>query len=88
MKSRAASIAFLSLILGALSWVLASWIPVGLDVAAVVLGMTALRALRGAPKKERIVAWIGFVLGLSKLLVLAGMIVWLAIAFSRNPVAH
>lgn len=81
-------IAWLSVTLGAASWAFASVVPIGLDVAAVVLGLLALRGARGKPARERVVPWIGIALGLSKLLAMAGLIVWLVIAFSRNPVAH
>lgn len=87
-ENAASPVAWISVLLGAASWVFSSTVPVGLDAAAVILGAIALRSLRGMSWKMRAIPWIGIALGLSKLLFLAGLFLWLALAFSRNPVAH
>jgi hypothetical protein len=81
-------LSWLSVVSGILSYALAHSIPVGLDVAAILFSVIALIGLRREARKKRYVAWVGLCLGLSKLLIIFGMFLWIIIAFSLNPVAH
>ena len=81
-------LSWLAVAFGVLSYILASFIPVGFDIAAIILSVIALVGLRKEVKKKRYVAWAGLIIGGSKLLIIIGMVLWVIIAFSLNPVAH
>ena len=77
-----------ALICGVLSWLLTPVLPVGLDIAAIILGVMALKQTSKDLKKERLMANIGLWAGLIKLIAVALTFLWVIIAFLRNPVAH
>ena len=84
----ASKLAWTSLVCGILSWALSPVVPFGLDAAAVVLGILALKLMDRDAKKERRIAQIGLWAGLLKLLATALLLVWVFVAFIRNPIAH
>jgi hypothetical protein len=84
----ASKLAWASLVCGILSWALSPVVPFGLDAAAVVLGILALKLTDGVAKKERRIAKIGLWAGLLKLLATALILAWVVVAFMKNPVAH
>ena len=81
-------LAWISLICGILGWALIPIVPFGLDVAAVVFGIIALRQIDVAQKKARLIAHVGLWAGASKLLAMVLTFLWVIIAFATNPVAH
>lgn len=81
-------LAWLSIGFGVASWVLASLIPVGLDIAGILLGLLALRLAPRAAKGIRRAGWAGLVISGAKLLVMIGLLLWVFAAFMVNPVAH
>ena len=81
-------LAWASLVCGVLGWVLIPVVGFGPDIAAVVLGIIALRQIAKDDKKTRRVAHIGLWAGASKLIAMALTFLWVIIAFLRNPVAH
>ena len=84
----ASKLAWASLVCGILSWVLSPVVPLGLDAAAVVLGIVALKLTDREAKKERRIAKIGLWAGLLKLFAMALILAWVVVAFMMNPVAH
>ena len=84
----ASKLAWASLVCGILSWALSPVVPFGLDAAAVVLGILALKLMDRDAKKERLIARIGLWAGLLKLLATALILAWVVAAFMKNPVAH
>jgi len=81
-------LAWISLTCGILGWILAPFLPFGLDVAAVATGIVALRRTSNDAKKERLIAHFGLWLGIAKLVTMCLLMLWLIVAFMLNPVAH
>ena len=81
-------LAWVSLACGILGWVLAPFIPFGLDVTAVVTGIVALRRTGKDAKRERFIAHFGLWLGIVKLVTMCLLMIWVIVAFMLNPVAH
>lgn len=81
-------LAWISLVCGILGWILAPVLPLGLDVVAVITGTVALRRTDKQVKKERLIAHIGLWLGITKLITMCLLLIWVIVAFMLNPVAH
>ncbi len=81
-------LSWVSLVLAIASWFLAAVIPVGLELGAVAAAVIALAGFKKEEKKKQRIAWAGLIIGVIKLIVTAGLFVWVIIAFARNPVAH
>ena len=81
-------LAWVSLACGILGWVLAPFIPFGLDVVAVVTGSVALRRTNKDAKRERLIAHFGLWLGIAKIFAMCLLMIWIIVAFMLNPVAH
>lgn len=77
-----------ALICGVLSWPLSPFVPIGLDIAAIVLGLLALKQTSKDLRKERLMAHVGLWAGLVRLIAGALTLLWVFLAFARNPVAH
>ncbi len=87
-EKRGAKLAWASLLCGVVSWLLMPALPVGPDVAAVILGILALGQTSKDDRKMRTIAHTGLWLGAAKLLVMLLTLAWVVFAFMRNPVAH
>ena len=77
-----------SLACGILCWVLSPFVAFGLDVAAIVLGVFALKQADRDEKRKRLIAHIGLWAGVLKLLVMFLVLAWVFVAFMLKPVAH
>ena len=83
-----------SIACGAAAWLslpLMGVVPLSpaLALVSIILGVAAIRSVKGVPRSRvRTAGWVGFVLGLSALLVPALIFAWVIVCFLINPVAH
>ena len=84
----ATKLAWAALICAGASWFLSPFLPVGPDIAAVILGILALRKRKVLPKKMRQIAIVGIIAGAVKFVAVLSTLIWLVVAFMRNPIAH
>jgi hypothetical protein len=61
---------------------------VGFDIAAIVLGILALKMASNDEKLIRRIAWLGLCIGAAKLIVIIFSFIALLLVFWKNPVAH
>jgi len=81
-------LAWFSLLCGVLAWLLASVLPAGPDIAAIILGARALGQTSKDDKKTRIIAHMGLWSGALKLLTMLLTAAWALISFILKQVAH
>ncbi|MBI4831112.1 MAG: hypothetical protein HY801_06070 [Candidatus Lindowbacteria bacterium] len=83
-----AALACAALACGVLSWVLTRKLFMGLDIAAIVLGIISLRLASKDVKLIRRIAWLGLAIGAAKVILIIFGTIALFVAFMINPVAH
>ena len=82
------ALAWVSVGCGVGSWLLAIVIPVGVDLAGIIVGLLAIYSDRdGSGGARRIAIW-GVVISGAKLLAMIALFAWVIISFAINPVAH
>ena len=82
------TLAWIALACAILSWLALPTGIVGLEIAALIMGAIVLVKAQRTHRRERRVAVAAIVLSVLKLVVYAALLIWIVIAFNKNPVAH
>lgn len=84
----AKNLAWASLACGVVSWFLAAFIPIGIELAGIILGVLAIRRARDDQRGPRRIAIWGVVISVVKLVAVIGFFAFAMTALAVNPMAH